>query len=985
MSGMRLRCCVVALTLGVAVWMGAAQAIAQSSDAQAQRLVVQAHDFATQGKLQQAAEAYQAALEGLPDLKHPRGASKVDVLMQLSRLHLGLGNPQTARIAAERAIVLCGTQVGACPDLQLAHLHADMANAEMRLNDLSAARAHFLRSDELAIHAKVIGQRLRGIVNNQLGWLYLGQANCIVAIERFQRSLAALQGLGLAQSFEASFPRLGLAQCELNLSRLHEAEQNVGRAWAILDRPLDVPGAVLLLQRMRALSQWGEVLRAVGRLDDAVVRLRQGQRLMGDAGSGTVAALSPEIGSVLVALSNNEALALLQRGGEGDEAEAEKAVRHALDLALQVGQRGAGNAEHSSMVADTRRNLGFVLMRRKKLDEAARELESAETTLEALTPPGDIRLGAALDNLSTLELARGNFQRALHWEQRAKQNEDDAMQLALSAGDEEHKLLFLRGQAPTMSRATSIALAAKSSEAVGSAFDKVLNRRGRVQELLTTTLAEACRANAAAEARARCDAYRNAVLGYADDLARANASGEEPGRERRLASARALFRQRQAELPASSRLAKSNLTWQQVQQHLPAQGVLIEYVVYRPFLSMSGRMWGEDTFAAFVLGKQGEPKLIPLAASSEVDRLVRSVRRALQSPQDTAITSDGCKAATSDQARPARRLDAVVFEPLRKAAGTATDFFVVPEGSLRVIPFAALQDEACQHLISTPARLSYLGSGRELVRGPADRALTRSPMTIMADPDFGDMAQAATPTWQPRKLLGLELDATGGIARLKDSALEAARVAGLFPGARVIEGSAANKQAMRDLRSPWMLVVSTHGIFRADGLDGVGVDSGRQLQPAPGVRTLLESEHPLLRSAVVLAGANLLYQPRGDDGLLTALEASALQLSGTELVVLSACHTGEGEQIAAEGLYGLQRGFAIAGAESQLVSLWRVNSVVTRDLVVDFFKGLKAGQSRSQALKAAQAKVSQASRNSHPFYWAAFVLLGRAGPLDARQ
>jgi CHAT domain-containing protein len=109
-----------------------------------------------------------------------------------------------------------------------------------------------------------------------------------------------------------------------------------------------------------------------------------------------------------------------------------------------------------------------------------------------------------------------------------------------------------------------------------------------------------------------------------------------------------------------------------------------------------------------------------------------------------------------------------------------------------------------------------------------------------------------------------------------------------------------------------------------------------------------------------------------------------LHLSGTELVVLSACHTGEGEQIASEGLYGLQRGFALAGAESQLVSLWRINSVVARDLVVAFFEGLKAGQSRSQALKAAQTAVAQGTSSAHPFYWAPFVLLGRSGPLETR-
>jgi CHAT domain-containing protein len=139
----------------------------------------------------------------------------------------------------------------------------------------------------------------------------------------------------------------------------------------------------------------------------------------------------------------------------------------------------------------------------------------------------------------------------------------------------------------------------------------------------------------------------------------------------------------------------------------------------------------------------------------------------------------------------------------------------------------------------------------------------------------------------------------------------------------------------------------------------------------------------LLRSGLALAGANQ-RDSSGEDGVLTAYEASGLDLSGTKLVVLSACETGIGDVANGEGVYGLRRAFAIAGAESQLISLWKVSDEGTKDLMVSYYKRLLADVGRSEALRQTQLEMLSNPTSQHPYFWAAFVPSGDWTPLKNR-
>jgi CHAT domain-containing protein len=149
----------------------------------------------------------------------------------------------------------------------------------------------------------------------------------------------------------------------------------------------------------------------------------------------------------------------------------------------------------------------------------------------------------------------------------------------------------------------------------------------------------------------------------------------------------------------------------------------------------------------------------------------------------------------------------------------------------------------------------------------------------------------------------------------------------------------------------------------------------------------LPVEIPLLRSGLALAGANLRRGRAGaeDDGILTALEAAGLDLRGTKLVALSACDTGVGEVKVGDGVYGLRRALVLAGAETQVMSLWPVSDAGTRDLMIEYYKALRRGEGRGEGLRRVQLGMIKSRDRRHPFYWASFIQSGEWGNLEGKR
>ncbi len=184
--------------------------------------------------------------------------------------------------------------------------------------------------------------------------------------------------------------------------------------------------------------------------------------------------------------------------------------------------------------------------------------------------------------------------------------------------------------------------------------------------------------------------------------------------------------------------------------------------------------------------------------------------------------------------------------------------------------------------------------------------------------------------------------------------------------------SQATEENLKKVNNPAILHIATHGYF----LEDVQGSSNRVF----GVNVESAKNNPLLRSGLLLANAGVALDQQhsaslnsSDNGILTAYEAINLSLDKTQLVVLSACETAVGDVKAGEGVYGLQRAFMGAGAQSLLMSLWKVSDEATQELMTKFYSNwLKMGD-RQKAFRLAE--LSLKAKYPQPYYWGAFVML----------
>ncbi|WP_205959746.1 CHAT domain-containing protein [Flammeovirga aprica] len=182
---------------------------------------------------------------------------------------------------------------------------------------------------------------------------------------------------------------------------------------------------------------------------------------------------------------------------------------------------------------------------------------------------------------------------------------------------------------------------------------------------------------------------------------------------------------------------------------------------------------------------------------------------------------------------------------------------------------------------------------------------------------------------------------------------------------------AATETAVKELDSPRVFHIATHGFF----LDDISTESQSLFKKQEGVNPLLRSGL-LLTNAGDLMESDNVYAFNKEEGVLTAYEAMNLNFDNTELVVLSACETGKGDNKVGEGVYGLQRAFLVAGADNIIMSLFEVSDVATQKLMTSFYHlWLKEGHDKRIAFSMAKKQLRE--EFPEPKYWGAFIMIGK--------
>ena len=385
-----------------------------------------------------------------------------------------------------------------------------------------------------------------------------------------------------------------------------------------------------------------------------------------------------------------------------------------------------------------------------------------------------------------------------------------------------------------------------------------------------------------------------------------------------------------------------NVDWHEIQENLTPEAVAIEFLVVKD-------NQGESVFFANILKKDASPSCVKLCTEKELTSVV--------TPYTTSQAFN------------------LIWKPLVSKLNGITDIYFSPTGILHKIAIEYLPDDA-NHLVNSSYRMHRLSSTREIATYVTNRNNSKHAV-IYGGVDYNSLEQT--------QLGGSPLDEDiansdqlrEGMAYLPQTLVEMSEIDKVLrPNFKsdTISGRAATEASFKNWsgKDVQVMHLSTHGFYvpkyRRSNFTKVTLNPFNSLD-----------EQSLSRSGLLLAGANKavkLKQISGEDGILTSKEIARLDLSGVELVTLSACETALGD-LSGEGVFGLQRGFKKAGAKTMIMSLWRVDDTATRILMTTFYDLLSKGLSVNDAFTKSQHQLMSLDNGKYkdPKYWAAFIVI----------
>jgi CHAT domain-containing protein/Tfp pilus assembly protein PilF len=862
----------------------------------------------------------------------------------------GLYDSQGAYAKAEplflRALVIREKVLG--PD------HPDTAQSLNNLAALYDSQGAYAKAESLYLRALVIREKVLGPDHpstatslNNLAFLHSSQGAYAKSESLFLRALAIREKVLGPDHPDTAQSLNNLAALYENQGAYAKAEPLFLRALAIKEKALEPehPDTATSLNNLAALYDSQGAYAKVETLYRRALAIRE-------------KALGPEHPATATSLNN---LAELYRS-QGAYAKAEPLLLRSLAI-----RENALGPEHPA-TATSLNNLAGLYSDKGDYAKAEPLYLRALAISEKALRPDHPTIAVSLNNLAFLYVRLGAYAKAEPLLRRGIALQSRFLQVQLPLLPQSARLAQI--QALDAAWEGAFTGADRSQSAAELALFSRLNRYGLLLEIEQR---QALLSRAPGPTRQLAQEIAALTSQLAD--VRLSAPQRQALATRRDGLEQELYRQLpalQPQIVEPSQLAKA----------LPVEAVLVEFQRYRTF---DGRQkpeqrWGPPRYLALVLTREGTPRAIDLGPAAPLDALIARALEASQAPASQ-------RPSGSDPTQLWRQVGSQMFTPaLLQLLGNAQEWILAPDGELSRVPYAVLPSPRDpQRLLADAVALRLITSGRSLVPQPAPPSPpAASRPLVLADPDYGPAPQGTT-AWRP---------------------LPASRKEGEviheFLNATYYQQAEATTGRLTAARGPRVLHVASHGYY-----------AGAPSQPLPVLAVPLAADgwsrsafaglpaardDAMLNSAIVLAGANRHLRPeakspgpsalpapgRDDDGYLTAKEAAQLQLAGTELVVLSACDTAAGSRQSGEGLYGLQRALNVAGARTSLVSLWKVDDEATAGFMQRYYRQLKQGKGRREALLA----VQQEFRTKPPLaewsdirFWGAWQLVGDPGPL----
>ncbi|MDY7020057.1 MAG: CHAT domain-containing tetratricopeptide repeat protein [Cyanobacteriota bacterium] len=786
----------------------------------------------------------------------------------------------------------------------------------------------------------------------QLAALYHDQGRYDEAETLYRRSLTIQEKVLGTQHHSVANTLNSLGRLFHFQGRFQEAESHYKRALAGLEATLgsNHPDLAFSLQGL------GLLYRNQGRFEEAKTLLERSLTLK-EQGLGTE---SPAVANIL-----NHLAGLYHAVGRYDTAES------LHKRSIEITEKTLGK-NHSSIASDLN-SLGSIYRYQGRYSEAEVLFKRALKIYESVLGTEHPYFGGNLHNLALLYNAQGNIPESLNFLHRSLEIEEKNINVLLATGSERQKQDSMKTLLSSTYQTISLHIqeAPNNPEAARLAMTTILRRKGRVLDVIANDI-QLLRNNLTPENKQFLDELEAVKTKLARLIYKKPEDISLGSYQRKVAKLKAEAEKLEIELSRRSaefRTVSKPVTIEAVQQFIPEDAALVEFVYYIPYNARENRT-GKPRYAAYILKSSGEPQWVDLGESEAIEK---AAFRRFSFSMQLKDRRDAERGNTTKMKKAGRALDELLMQPIRKKVGNTRHFILSPDDQLNLIPFAALVDENNQYLVEN-YQITYVTTGRDLLRLENQEYSSDQPPVMLANPNYDNEGKPQTPVLvASRGSHQVSEDIQISFGPLPGTAKEAEAIAPLLSNMTVLTESQATENAIKALNSPQILHIATHGFFLKNIQEIAPKTRGFFGNDA--VEISEKKENPLLRSGLALAGFN----PResgSEDGVLTALEAANLNLRGTQLLILSACETGLGELENGEGVYGLRRAFTLAGAESQLISLWKVDDTGTKELMTQYYQRLLQNQGRSEAFRQTQLEMLKSEKYQHPYYWAAFVVVG---------